>query len=103
MSNVVSCAWCCVLCVTSEQVEEKTEVAWLGHPEHMIFDNSTDLDGKIERMTAAASRLVGLPCPPGKWKKFLLVGSAPAVSEFPVPVAEAEAEKVMDRVLTVPK
>ena len=41
--------------------DEKTRMAWLGHPKLCVFDNSTDFEGKLERVIAAAAKLVGLP------------------------------------------
>lgn len=87
----------CTTCVCHPsvvQVDEKTQAAWLGHPRHLIFDNSTGLDDKIERMTAAATRLLGSPCRPRRDCKFLLKQAPPPIDEFPVSVMEFEIEKV---------
>lgn len=78
-------------------MEIRTEAAWLGHPRHMVFDNSTDFEAKISRVTAAASRIVGLPCRPRKLCKFLLYEPPPPPEEFPVPAKEFRAEKVNGR------
>ena len=76
------------------KVDAKTESVWLGHPRHLVFDNSTGFDAKLSRLTTAASRLVGLPCPPRKLCKFLLYEPPPPLEEFPVPTKEFHAEKV---------
>ena len=77
-----------------EEVDVKTEAVWLGHPRHLVFDNSTDFEAKLSRLTTAASRLVGLPCRPRKMCKFLLYEPPPPLEEFPVPTKEFHAEKV---------
>ncbi|CAM9611401.1 unnamed protein product, partial [Hapterophycus canaliculatus] len=41
------------------EVDAKTEAAWLGHPRHLVFDNSTGFEAKLSRVTLAASRLAG--------------------------------------------
>ncbi|CAM9140542.1 unnamed protein product, partial [Scytosiphon promiscuus] len=78
----------------AREVDAKTEAAWLGHPRHLVFDNSTGFEAKISRVTSAASRLVGLPCRPRKLCKFLLYEPPPPLEEFPVPAKEFQAEKV---------
>ncbi|CAN0311734.1 unnamed protein product, partial [Discosporangium mesarthrocarpum] len=45
----------------AKDVDARTQNAWVGHPRHMLFDNSTDFPRKIERVIAASSRIVGLP------------------------------------------
>lgn len=74
-------------------VDARAEAAWLGHPRQILFDNSTDFEAKMDRVTSAASRLVGLPCRPRKLGKFLLTKPPPPLEEFPVPTEEFEAEK----------
>eukprot|EP00752_Nemacystus_decipiens_P016388 g14650.t1 len=78
----------------ARDVDAKTEAVWLGHPRHLVFDNSTGFEAKLLRLTTAASRLVGLPCRPRKLCKFLLYEPPPPVEEFPVPTKEFRAEKV---------
>ncbi|CAM9517693.1 unnamed protein product [Sphacelaria rigidula] len=81
----------------AKEVDTNTELAWLGHPRHMLFDNSTPFDTKIQRVTRAVSRLVGLPCSPRRASKFLLAQPPPPVAEFPVKTMVFEAEKVFLR------
>lgn len=87
------------MCVSfrNGKVDARTEAAWLGHPRQIIVDNSTDFEAKMDRVTAAASRLVGLPCKPRKLGKFLLTKPPPPLEEFPVPTEEFQAEKVTDQ------
>lgn len=80
--------------VSERQVDAKTEAAWLGHPRHVIFDNSTDFEAKLVRVVSAASRLVGLPCPPRRAGKFLLAQPPPPIEEFPTGAIEFQTEKV---------
>ncbi|CAM9114381.1 unnamed protein product [Laminaria digitata] len=75
-------------------VDARAEAAWLGHPRQMLFDNSTDFEAKMDRVTSAASRLVGLPCRPRKLCKFLLTKPPPPLEKFPVPTEEFQAEKI---------
>jgi len=66
--------------------DEKTRMAWLGHPKLCVFDNSTDFEGKLEKLIGAASKLVGLPSNmhrlSSRNNKFLL-RTRPDVSSFP--------------------
>lgn len=87
-------AWCVLAWHLGVKVDGRTEGVWLGHPRHLVFDNSTDFEAKMARITSAASRIVGLPCRPRKLCKFLLFEPPPPVEEFPVPVKEFHAEKV---------
>lgn len=48
----------------------------------------------MERVTAAALRIVGLPCRPRKLCKFLLAQPPPPLEEFPVRAEAFDAEKV---------
>eukprot|EP00815_Leptocylindrus_aporus_P009881 CAMPEP_0116057664 /NCGR_PEP_ID=MMETSP0322-20121206/4743_1 /TAXON_ID=163516 /ORGANISM="Leptocylindrus danicus var. apora, Strain B651" /LENGTH=350 /DNA_ID=CAMNT_0003541713 /DNA_START=135 /DNA_END=1184 /DNA_ORIENTATION=- len=80
--------------VRTEGLEEarvqdaKTRTAWLGHPKMCVFDNSTDFEGKLERVVAAAANIVGLPSGLHRRSngKFVL-RSKPEFERFPVDVS----------------
>lgn len=77
------------------QVESKTQEAWLGHPRHFVFDNSTDFEAKLNRVMTTVSRIVGLPCRPRKQGKFLLAQSPPPLGKFPEHAEAFDVEKVI--------
>ena len=43
------------------EVDRKTQKAWVGHPHLYVFDNSTDFEGKMQRLVDVISKIVGLP------------------------------------------
>ncbi|KAL7574650.1 hypothetical protein ACA910_002999 [Epithemia clementina (nom. ined.)] len=43
------------------QVDRRTQQAWVGHPHLYVFDNSTDFEGKMNRLVNVISKIVGLP------------------------------------------
>jgi predicted ATPase len=52
--------------------DRKTLNAWIGHPRLRVFDNSTDFDGKINRVIKEVFALVGEPVPSEIERKFLI-------------------------------
>ena len=52
--------------------DKKTLNAWIGHPHLRVFDNSTDFDGKINRVVAEVFALLGEPMPTEIERKFLI-------------------------------
>lgn len=48
--------------------------AWVGHPKVFIIDNSTDFDGKMNRVVTIICRLLGLPRPKQIDRKYLVEG-----------------------------
>lgn len=52
--------------------DEKTLNAWIGHPHLRVFDNSTDFDGKIQRVIREVFALLGEPSPSEIERKFLI-------------------------------
>ena len=52
--------------------DKKTLNAWIGHPHLRVFDNSTDFDGKINRVIAEVFALLGEPMPTEIERKFLI-------------------------------
>lgn len=46
--------------------------AWNGHPHLRVINNSTDFDGKLNRIFQSVSRVLGIPVPLEIERKFLL-------------------------------
>jgi hypothetical protein len=44
----------------------------VGHPKVFIIDNSTDFDGKMNRVVTSICRLLGVPRPKQIDRKFLV-------------------------------
>lgn len=60
---------------TPEQAAEidlKLQQAWLGHPHVAFFENTTNFQGKLQRLLEWVSTVVGLPVPDDKVKRFLI-------------------------------
>lgn len=71
-------------------LDERLHDAWVGHPHLRVIDNSTDFAGKILRVLAAITGVVGVPEPVEVERKFL-VKTAPAA--FPMKTEEVEIEQ----------
>lgn len=52
--------------------DKKTLNAWIGHPHLRVFDNSTDFNGKINRVVNEIFALLGEPIPTEIERKFLI-------------------------------
>lgn len=52
--------------------DKKTLEAWIGHPHLRVFDNSTDFNGKIQRVIEEVFALLGEPIPKEIERKFLI-------------------------------
>jgi predicted ATPase len=77
-------------------VDRKTQNAWVGHPHLYVIDNSTDFEGKMNRLVDVISKIVGLPSNlKRRSAKFLLRGK-PDLSAFPAEIGFQifEVEKV---------
>ena len=80
----------------ARRLDHLSRAAWLGHPKHFVFDNTTDFEGKLSKLVSTASRLVGLPSTSKSVTiKYLLKGE-PDLSLFPEEVKYRifEVEKV---------
>jgi hypothetical protein len=80
----------------ARELDKKTQKAWLGHAHMYVFDNSTDFEGKLQRLVDRISKLVGLPTNLSRRSaKFLLEGQ-PNPYLFPMDVTYHvfEVEKV---------
>ncbi len=56
----------------ARELDRKTVTAWLGHPHLIIIDNRTSFDQKIKRGLTAFARVLGMPEPLEKERKFLV-------------------------------
>lgn len=56
----------------ARRLDVKTQMAWLGHPNHFVIDNSTGFDEKVRRALQVLARKVGMPEPLETERKFLL-------------------------------
>lgn len=52
--------------------DNRTQNAWVGHPHLRVIDNSTDFDGKKERLFSAVCSLLGIPQPLEIEKKYII-------------------------------
>lgn len=56
----------------ARKLDLELQRAWNGHPRLMVFNNSTDFEGKLERVVNSLSRLLGLPSSRRCFRKFRL-------------------------------
>jgi CYTH domain-containing protein/predicted ATPase len=73
-------------------LDRRVRDAWVGHPHLRVIDNSTDFAHKVQRVTAAVCRVVGIPEPREIERKFLL-RSGPGAGDVPVPFEEVDIEQ----------
>ena len=52
--------------------DKKTLDSWIGHPHLRVFDNSTDFNGKVQRVVNEIFALLGEPTPKEIERKFLI-------------------------------
>lgn len=79
----------------ARSLDQLTRKAWIGHPKLFVLDNSTDFEGKLNKLVDIVTDLVGLPNTSKKTFKFLL-DSVPDLNNFPEEVNYQlfEVEKV---------
>jgi CYTH domain-containing protein/predicted ATPase len=53
-------------------LDARTLAAWTGHPHLRIIDNSTGIDGKLNRVFQAVCRVLGIPAPLEIERKYLV-------------------------------
>ena len=54
------------------ELDDKTQSAWIGHPNFRVIDNSTDFKNKIDRLLNEVYSIIGLPIATHVQKKFLI-------------------------------
>jgi CYTH domain-containing protein len=76
----------------ARMLDQRVRDAWLGHPHLRVIDNSTDFARKVQRVTAAACQVVGVPEPQELERKFLLRDRS-ARGAVPVRLEEFDIEQ----------
>ncbi|DAZ93558.1 TPA: hypothetical protein N0F65_006546 [Lagenidium giganteum] len=77
----------------ARECDKRTCRAWIGHPKLYVFDNSTDFEGKMQRLVDTAADLCGIPTTVKASRKYLLK-TAPSTSDIPIHHEDFEVEKV---------
>lgn len=54
------------------ELDDKTQCAWIGHPNFRVIDNSTNFEDKIDRLLNEVYSIMGLPVSTHVQKKFLI-------------------------------
>jgi hypothetical protein len=67
----------------ARRVDKLTQKAWLGHPHLYVIDNSTDFEGKMNRLIDIVSKIVGLPSNLKRRSAKFLLRCKPDLSKFP--------------------
>ena len=67
----------------AREMDRKTQKAWLGHPQMYVLDNSTDFEGKLQRLVEFIARLVGLPTNLTRQTAKFLLAEKPNLDSFP--------------------
>jgi hypothetical protein len=80
----------------AREVDRKSRLAWVGHPKLFVFDNSTDFEGKLQRLVDTIANLVGLPSKLSKTSRKYLLKHNPRFEDFPEDLKYSifEVEKV---------
>jgi len=80
----------------ARQLDQMTRAAWVGHPKLVVFDNSTNFEGKLQRLVNATAKLVGLPSSLARSSVKFLLYRKPQLHLFPPDVKYHvfEVEKV---------
>lgn len=55
----------------ARRLDVNTQIAWLGHPNHFVVDNSTGFDEKVQRALRVLARKAGVPEPLEVERKFV--------------------------------
>lgn len=56
----------------AREADKKTIKAWMGHSHLRVIDNSTDFEGKMDRLMAEIYSFLGLPVPLETERKYLI-------------------------------
>jgi CYTH domain-containing protein len=64
-------------------LDPRTKNAWLGHPHFKVIDNSTNLEGKVNRVIQHLCRILGIPVPLEIERKYLV--EMPSLADIRVP------------------
>ena len=64
-------------------LDKLTRAAWVGHPKLFVVDNTTDFEGKLNKLVSITSELVGLPITNKQITVKYLLKNIPDVARFP--------------------
>jgi len=67
-------------------MDRKTQRAWVGHSHLHVFDNSTDFEGKLQRLVNVIAKLVGLPSDLKRQSEKFVLRTPPKVEDFPADI-----------------
>lgn len=70
----------------ARKADRLTQRAWCGHPHLYVIDNSTDFEGKMNRLVDIIAKVVGLPSNLKRRSAKYLLKSRPDVSKFPTEI-----------------
>ncbi|HYD93165.1 MAG TPA: AAA family ATPase [Candidatus Paceibacterota bacterium] len=56
----------------ARRLDQATQHAWVGHPHLRVIDNSTDFEGKKQRVLDEVLRILGLPVPLEIERKYII-------------------------------
>lgn len=71
---------------TARMMDRKTQKAWVGHSHLHVFDNSTDFEGKLERLVDVIANLVGLPSSLKRRSAKFVLRTRPKIEDFPADI-----------------
>jgi predicted ATPase len=75
-------------------LDQKTQKAWMGHPRLLVLDNTTDFEGKMQRLIEAVAKLVGLPTNLSRAATKYKLRAVPDLTKFTVDYQIFEVEKI---------
>ncbi len=79
----------------AREADKRTQLVWVGHPHLRIIDNSTDFEGKLNRLLAKILKALGEPQKIETERKFLVHRQPdPDSAHFPVPCEDVEIRQV---------
>lgn len=78
----------------ARELDQKTQAAWAGHPRLYILDNSTEFEGKLQKLVEAIAKLVGLPTNLSRSTAKFLLKSPPDLNNFTVDYHVFTVDKV---------
>lgn len=78
----------------AREVDRKIQRCWAGHPYLVVLDNSTDFEGKLQRLVEGMAKLVGLPTNLTRHSAKFLLSAKPDLDKFTVDYHVFEVEKV---------
>lgn len=67
----------------ARKLDKLTQAAWVGHPKLFVIDNSTDFEGKLNKLVQIATKMVGLPATSKQITVKYLLNQSPMMADFP--------------------